>query len=128
MTSKETAMKPIPLAPLCLTALLGACANLGTDVTPVLDGAPTAQFQSDVAACRGLARDQSHLDHETMAAAVIGAGIGGVLGEVDDEGDALGGAVAGALAGAAMGVSEASDTREDIVLNCLRGRGHAVVN
>lgn len=121
-------MKPIQIAPLCLAALVGACADMGTDVTPVLDGSPSAQFQSDVAACRSLARSQSHLEHETMAAAVLGAGIGGVLGEADDESDALGGAVAGALAGAAMGVSEASDTREEIVLNCLRGRGHAVVN
>ena len=46
---------------------------------------------------------------------------------MDDEGDALGGAAIGALAGAAAGASKASDTREAIVLNCLRGRGHAVV-
>lgn len=121
-------MKPMLSAALCLTALLGACTEMGTDVTPVLDGPETAQFQSDLSACRALARSQSQLSHETMAAAAIGAGIGGVLGEVDDDGDALGGAVVGALAGAAAGVSEASDTRETIVLNCLRGRGHAVVN
>ncbi len=121
-------MKPMLIAPLCLTALLGACAKMGADVDPILDGPPNAQFQSDLAACRSLARNQSQLDHETMAAAVIGAGIGGVLGEVDSEGDALGGAVAGALAGTAMGMSEAGDTRKAIVLNCLRGRGHAVVN
>ena len=121
-------MKPILIAPLALATLLGACAEMGTDVTPVLDGAPTAQYQRDLAECRALARDQSQLQQETMAAAVIGAGIGGVLGEVDDDGEALGGAIAGALAGTAMGVSEASETRETIVLNCLRGRGHAVVN
>ena len=121
-------MKPMLIAPLCLTALLAACADMGADVDPILDGAPRAQFQSDLAACRSLARSQSQLDHETMAAAAIGAGMGGVLGEIDDEGDALGGAVVGALAGAAAGASAASDTREDIVLNCLRGRGHAGVN
>ncbi|WP_420326185.1 glycine zipper family protein [Mameliella sp.] len=121
-------MKPLLIAPLCLTVLLGACAGMGTDVTPILDGPPTAQFQSDLSACRSLARSQSQLKHQTMAATAIGAGVGGVLGEVDDEGDALGGAVVGALAGAAAGVSEASETRETIVLNCLRGRGHAVVN
>ncbi|SLN72091.1 glycine zipper family protein [Roseisalinus antarcticus] len=121
-------MKPILIAPAAMTALLGACADMGTKVDPILDGQPTAQFHSDLSACRSLARNQSQLDHETMAAAVLGAGLGGVLGEVDDDGDALGGAVAGALAGAAMGASEASDTREAIVLNCLRGRGHAVVN
>lgn len=121
-------MKPMLIAPLCLTALLGACAEMGTNVDPILDGPPTAQFQSDLSDCRSLARSQSQLDQETMAAALLGAGIGGVLGEADEDGDALGGAVAGALAGAAMGASEASDTRETIVLNCLRGRGHQVVN
>ena len=121
-------MKPLLIPSLCHALVLGACADLGTDVDPILDGAPTAQFQSDLAACRTLARSQSQLDHETMAAAVLGAGIGGILGEVDDDGDALGGAVAGALAGAAMGLSDSSDTHKTIVLNCLRGRGHAVVN
>jgi uncharacterized protein YcfJ len=121
-------MKPVLIAPLCLTALLAGCAEMGTDVDPILDGPQTVQFQSDLSACRSLARSQSQLEHETMAAAAIGAGIGGMLGGIDDAGDALGGAVAGALAGAAAGVSEAADTRETIVLNCLRGRGHAVVN
>ncbi len=121
-------MKPMPLVPLGLTALLGACAEMGTDVDPILDGPETAQFQSDLSACRTLARGQSQLERETVAAAAIGAGIGGVLGKVDDEGDALGGAVVGALTGAAAGASKASETRETIVLNCLRGRGHAVVN
>jgi uncharacterized protein YcfJ len=121
-------MKPMLIPPLCLIPLLGACADMGTDVDPVLDEPPSAQFQSDLKSCRTLARSQSHLDQETMAAAAIGAGIGGVLGATDDAGDALGWAMAGALTGAAMGASEASDTRKDIVLNCLRGRGHAVVN
>ncbi|MBK0327044.1 glycine zipper family protein [Rhodobacteraceae bacterium F11138] len=121
-------MKPMLIAALASTALLAACAGKGANVDPILDGAPTAQFQSDLAACRGLARSQSQLDHQTMTTAALGAGVGGVLGGVDDDGDALGGAVAGALAGAAAGVSEANDTRADVVLNCLRGRGHAVVN
>ena len=120
-------MKPMLIAPLILTAALAGCADMGANVDPILDGAPNAQFQGDLAECRSLARRQSQLNHETMAAAVLGAGIGGVLGEVDD-GDALGGAVVGALTGAAAGASGASDTRETIVLNCLRGRGHAVVN
>lgn len=121
-------MRPLLIAPLCLTALLGACAETGADVEPILDGAPSPQFHSDVAACRSLARSQSQLDHEAMASAAIGAGIGGLMGEADSDGDALGGAVVGALAGASAGASKASDTRRGIVLNCLRGRGHAVVN
>lgn len=119
-------MRPILIAPLALTAMLGACAGSRADVEPILDGAPTAQFQSDLTACRQLTRSQSQLDRDTMAAA-IGAGLGGVLGAVDEDGDALGGAIVGALAGAASGASEASDTREAIVKDCLRGRGHRVV-
>lgn len=72
-------MKPMLVAPICLTALLAACADMGADVDPILDGAPRAQFQSDLAACRSLVRSQSQLDHDTMAAAAIGAAIGGVL-------------------------------------------------
>ena len=120
-------MKPILIAHLALAGLLGACANGGADVEPILDGAPTASFQSDLSACRGLARDQRQLDRGTMGSAAIGAGIGGVLGEADDDGDALGGTIVGALVGAAAGASEASDTREAIVKDCLRGRGHRVV-
>lgn len=121
-------MRQTLIAPLCLIALLGACAEMGTDVAPILDGPPNAQFQSDLAACRSLARTQPQLDRDTRSAAVLGAGMGAVLGEADDAGDALGGAVIGALTGAAAGAAEARDTREAIVLNCLRGRGHAVVN
>ena len=67
-------MKPMLITPLCLTALLGACAEMGTDMDPILDGPPSAQFQSDLSACRNLARNQSQLDHETMVAAAMGAG------------------------------------------------------
>ena len=118
---------PLILAPLALATLLGACANSGANVEPILDGAPTALFQSDLSACRALARDQRQLDRETAGAAAIGAGIGGVLGEADDDGDALGGAVAGALAGGIAGAVDATERREAIVKNCLRGRGHRVV-
>lgn len=52
-------MKPMLIAPLCLIAPLGACAEMGADVDPILDGAPSAQFQSDLSACRSLARSQS---------------------------------------------------------------------
>ncbi len=120
-------MKPTILA-LCGGALLlSACADSGANYTPILDGAPTAAFRSDLAACQTLARDQRQFDQETAGAAVLGAGAGALLGEFDDDGDALGGAVAGALAGGVAGAVNASERREAIVLECLRGRGHRVV-
>ncbi|WP_370205602.1 glycine zipper family protein [Pararhodobacter marinus] len=108
-------------------ALLGACANSGANYTPVLDGAPTPSYHADLRACQTLARDQRQLDHETMGAALLGAGLGAVLGEADAGGDALGGALVGAMAGGAASAADVADRREAMVIQCLRGRGHRVV-
>ncbi len=120
-------MKAPTIIPLALTTLLAACAGSGADVEPILDGAPAAHFQDDLAACRDLARSQTQLDRQVLAAAALGAGVGAVLGEADEDADALGGAVAGALAGGAAAASDAGDKREEVVLACLKGRGHPVV-
>ncbi|WP_238367947.1 glycine zipper family protein [Mesobacterium pallidum] len=108
------------------SGLLAGCADSGANYTPILDGAPTAQFQADLGDCQALARNQRQFDQETAAAAVLGAGAGALLGEFDD-GDALGGAIFGALAGGAAAGVDASERRQSIVKECLRGRGHAVV-
>ena len=84
----------ISLVPLMLGMALGACANSGANVEPILDGVPTAAYASDLQACRTLAQNQHQFDQETAGAAVIGAAVGGVLGDIDDDGDALGGASA----------------------------------
>jgi len=81
---------------------------------------------ADLVACQALARNQTQFDEDTIAATVLGAGVGAALGEVDS-GDALEGAIAGALAGGVSGAVGASERREVIVIECLRGRGHRVV-
>lgn len=106
---------------------LTACADSGANYTPILDGRPTAGFQSDLTECQTLAHNQRQFDQETAGAAAIGAGAGTLLGAADDSGDAVGGAVAGALAGGIAGAVNATDRREAIVVECLRGRGHRVV-
>lgn len=120
-------MKPILPALMGTFALLAACGDSGANYTPILDGAPTAAFQSDLSACQSLARNQRQFDQETAAAAALGAGVGALLGAADEDADATGGAIAGALAGGAAGAVEANDRRESIVRECLRGRGHRVV-
>ena len=92
-------MKTTILPLITITTLLGACTGTGASYTPILDGVPTAAYQSDLNDCQSLARNQRQFDQETAAAAVLGAGAGALLGSIDDDGDALGGAVAGALAG-----------------------------
>ncbi|MGI1663579.1 glycine zipper family protein [Palleronia sp. KMU-117] len=119
-------MKPICLA-VFLPAVLAACADSGADYTPLLDGPPNAAFQADLSACQRLARDQRQFDQETAGATVLGAGAGALLGAADDDADAAGGAIVGALAGGAAGAVHASERREAIVVECLRGRGHPVV-
>lgn len=119
-------MNPLLFPALATAGLLAACADSGANYTPVLDGTPTAAFQSDLQACQALARNRRQFDQETMAAAILGAGAGALLGEIDDGGDALGGAIAGALAGGTAGAVDASDRRQSIIVECLRGRGHRV--
>ncbi|WP_093973014.1 glycine zipper family protein [Boseongicola aestuarii] len=119
-------MKTETIIAIASAGLLAACADTGASYTPILDGAPTAEFQSDLSACQLLARAQDQFDHETIAATVMGAGAGALLGEADS-GDALGGAVAGALVGGVASAVDVSERRKSIVIECLRGRGHAVV-
>jgi len=119
-------MKPL-LFLLASAVVLTACAASGANYTPMLDGPPTTAFESDLAACKTLASEQRQFDQETVGAAVLGAGAGAFLGAADDESDAAGGAIAGALAGGIAGAVKASERRETIVVECLRGRGHRVV-
>jgi uncharacterized protein YcfJ len=125
MLKRACHMKHLIVLPAVLA--VAACAESGANYQPILDGQPTVAFQSDLTDCQSLARNQNQFDQETLGAAVLGAGAGAVLGEVDKDGDALGGAIFGALAGGAAGAVDASERREAIVVECLRGRGHRVV-
>ncbi|MGH1414126.1 MAG: glycine zipper family protein [Pelagimonas sp.] len=118
-------MKHLIVLPAVL--VVAACADSGASYQPILDGPPSAAFQSDLAACQSLARNQKQFDQETLGAAVVGGGAGAVLGELDEDGDALSGAIVGAIAGGAAGAVNASERRESIVVECLRNRGHRVV-
>ncbi|MEN8656665.1 glycine zipper family protein [Marivita sp.] len=120
-------MKRPTLTAFSIVIMVSACADSGANYTPILDGVPTAAFQADVTDCQALARNQRQFDQDTIGAAVLGAGAGAILGDLDEDGDALGGAVAGALAGGISSAVEASDRRQAIVIECLRGRGHRVV-
>ena len=110
-----------------LIAVLGACSGLGTNETLVVDGPKSASFDSDLAACRNLARQQGQLDAETGAAVVLGAGLGALLGWADPGSNGGEGAIGGALGGAAVGTVSAAEKRQEIVINCMIGRGHIVV-
>ncbi len=118
-------MKLLSILPICLTVV--ACANSGADYQPILDGTQTVAYREDLAACQSLARNQSQFDRETLEGTILGAGTGAAIGELDDDASALGGAMMGAVAGGLAGSVNASERREAIVIECLRGRGHRVV-
>jgi uncharacterized protein YcfJ len=121
----------LTFSPLLIVALVSACAESGANYAPILDGEPTAAYARDLRACQTLAANQRQFDRQTAGSAALGAGVGALAGMADDdvsesEGIAAG-LVVGALVGTAAGASEASDRREAIVVECLRGRGHRVV-
>ena len=117
-------MKYLLTLPAILT--VAACADQGANYQPILDGAPTAAYRADMAACQSLARNQNQLDQETFVATVAGAGMGAVVGELEDD-NPLGGAVVGALASSVAGTVKAGERRGAIIVEYLRGRGHRVV-
>lgn len=113
-------------APFAL-ATLSACADIGANYTPILDGQPSAAFQSDLLACQNLAHGQSQFDQETIGATVAGGLLGAAIADHDGSGTAVEGLIGGALAGFVGGVFEATDQRKAIVIECMRGRAHRVV-
>ncbi len=111
----------------CPIFALSACADIGATYEPVVDGVASATFQSDLQACQALARGQHQLDQDTMGSAAAGGLVGAAIAAHDEGGTAIEGLVGGALVGLVGGVSKAKDKREMIVVDCMKGRGHAVV-
>ena len=117
--------------------LLSACASQ-TGWTPTVDtyGDPNAfRLNQDMAECQQLA---SHASGGTAKETAIGAGVGGLIGAA---GCAAGGAAvvnpgagaaivaaAGGIGGAAHQGIQSEDKYKHAYNNCLRQRGHKVVN
>lgn len=118
----------LPALPALISVIaLSACSQTGANYTPIVDGAQGFNFQQDLAACQNLARSQKQFDQNAWGATAVGAGTGALLGGVDDDVTALEGALVGAIAGGAAGAVEASEKRQSIIVECLKGRGHSVV-
>ena len=120
-------MKTLLILTLCPIMALSACADMGATYKPILDGAPSASFQTDLQACQSLARAQHSLDQDTAASAAMGGALGAAVAAHDGGGTALEGLAGGALIGFVQGVSKSKDKREAIVQDCMKGRGHHVV-
>ena len=115
-----------------LGVALTACGETGANYRPVVDGPRDRLYAQDLSECRHLARERGYLNDDTKTQAGVGAVLGGLVGAVSaDDGDegegAIVGAAAGALIGAGSGAADAHGERKNIVIRCLRGRGHRVV-
>lgn len=110
---------------------LGACANTGAAYMPIVDGPRDARFTQDVAECRALAEERKLLNGNTKQTALIAAGLTGLAVLADDKksglGDALFGGIVGGAFGAGAGAFEVREERQQIMKNCMSGRGHNVV-
>jgi outer membrane lipoprotein SlyB len=122
------------------SALLTACATQ-TGWTPTVDyyGDPNAyRINQDIAECQQLARQAAGGTAGTAKETAIGMGIGGLIGAAS--GAALGAAIGNPATGAAIGAAaggigggahqgyDAEQQYKRAYANCLRGRGHRVVN
>ncbi|MGB4248751.1 MAG: hypothetical protein WBJ75_13635 [Pseudohongiellaceae bacterium] len=108
--------------------ILTACA--GAQRRPIVDmqGVNVAQYNQDLAECQSYA-DEVEAGRQVaggaVAGAVVGAAIGAAVGSSDTAQRAAG---AGAVGGGARGAASAVRERNQVLSNCLRGRGYRVLN
>ncbi len=116
------------MAILTLFGLLAAgCAN-----KPIVDmkGVNRAQYDQDLTECRQY-QDEVAVGQKAIGGAAAGAAVGAAIGVIWDghDGHNVGrdagtGAVLGGAGGAAAGANE----KDQVLKNCLRGRGYRVLN
>jgi len=110
-----------------IALLMTGCAS-----KPIVDmkGVNRAQYEQDLGEC-GQYADEVQVARKAAGGAAAGAAVGAAIGVIWDghNGNSVGrdaatGAVLGGAGGAGGGVKE----RDDVVKNCLRGRGYKVLN
>ena len=116
-------LRPLALLPLLL---LAACGSRG----PIVDtqGIDQARYKQDLYECETYAGQVS-----TGAAAGKGAAGGAVLGAVvgaivGDSTTVARSAGVGGVLGGARGAASGEQSKDQVVKNCLRGRGYSVLN
>lgn len=109
---------------------LTACANSENPGGAIVDmhGVDHHQYRLDAQECEAYA-DQVQVDQKVLQGAAAGAVVAGAVGAIFDGGDGLArGAGAGAVVGGAQGAGRGVAERRQVVRNCLRNRGYAVLN
>jgi len=112
---------------IAVLALVAGCAYRPV-VDPKMSKNPE-RFDADLAECRQLAEGGTSGGGATVGGAAVGAALGAGIAAASGNRDAMGGAAgAGAVIGGAKGAGGSAREKRTIVRNCLKGRGHAVLN
>lgn len=109
-----------------LLGLLAGCASHKIIIDK--EGVDMSKYEQDLSTCREYA-DEVSTGEEAGKGAVGGAVIGGAVGAIlggRRGAETLGGV--GAVTGAARGGAHGEREKDQVVKNCLRGRGYRVLN
>jgi hypothetical protein len=114
------------IAALIVISIFG-CAGHDAVGGPIVDmkGVNPASYQRDLSECQQYA-SQVKVGQKAGVGAAAGAAVGGALGAI--YGEPGHGAAAGAVGGGASGIGHGLAERDQVVKNCLRNRGYAVLN
>ncbi|XDA97513.1 glycine zipper family protein [Sulfitobacter sp. LCG007] len=119
----------VKLSAVPLLMLASACATTGANVQPVVDGPVSANYNYDLQQCQQLAASQGVVGGSTGRSAATGAVAGaGTAAIVKNKGNNVrDAALVGALVGVTADQINRNQSKEQIVRNCMRGRGYNVV-
>jgi hypothetical protein len=117
-----------------VAAAMLALAGCAGSYEPIIDakGINEAQYQQDLSECRAYA-DQVSPGKEAAVSGATGAILGSALGAIAGAfggsagtGAAIGASIGGA-SGAAGGAGGGAEAQQQVIANCLRHRGYAVL-
>lgn len=112
----------------CLALLSGCASEAGRGVIIDRQGVDMAQYQRDLEECTAYA-EEVRAAQKVAANAAGGAVVGGAVGGVSrGSSGAADGAKVGAVVGGARGTRSAWREQQQVVRNCLQGRGYRVLN
>lgn len=97
---------------------------------PIIDpqGVDMGRYQADLTECQAIA-DQVPVGERAVAGAAVGAAVGGAIGGImGNRRTAVRSAGVGAVGGGVQGASSGMRERDQVIHNCLRGRGYRVLN
>ena len=115
------------LMTLATTATLTACGATASHYRPIVDGEINANYEHDLASCKPVAEQKRYTNDDVKTESAVGAAVGAVVGVGGGAEGAIGGALVGGLLSGGERAWETRDERKNIIIECMKQRGHRVV-